>query len=67
MILKQRVVIGADSVWPLTPTRRFIEHAAQCRAIDTTDMHSEANNPAGVLIHNHHYPVGLRSNGFGTQ
>ena len=35
----------------------IVEHSAECRTIHIAGMYSEANNPAGVLIHHHHDPV----------
>jgi hypothetical protein len=58
MILKQRIVVGAKSLWLTTPTGRFIEHTAASSAIYVSRMNSKANNPARVLIHHHHDPVG---------
>ena len=67
LILKQRVIIGAEKSRPALPRGSMIQHAAEGRSIDTTGMNCEPNNPAGVLIHDDHYPVTLQSNGFTSE
>ena len=46
------------------PGCSVVEHAAECWAIHVTGVNCEANDPAGVLIHNNHHPVAFQQDGF---
>jgi len=43
--------------WPALTRSSIIEHPTQRRAVHVTSMHAKADDPAGVLIHDDHYPV----------
>ena len=40
------------------PSNCAVEHPTECETIDLSRMDAEANDPAGVLIHDHQDPVG---------
>ena len=63
MILEQWIVIGADPFWPVPPGSSVIEYTAECRSINISSMDCEPDNPAAVLIHDHHHPVAVQQPG----
>ena len=41
----------------------LVEHAAQCRAVNTSGMDTEADDPPSVLVHDHQDPVSSQYRG----
>ena len=35
----------------------LFEHAAECLTVDNASMDPKANDPTGVVVHNHEHPM----------
>ena len=55
----QRIVVGAKVLrhGPV-PSNGLIEHPAERDTVNHSGMDAEADDPAGILIHDHQDPVG---------
>ncbi len=61
----KRIMVGAEVLGhPALPSDGTFEHPAKCDTIDGSGMHAEADDAAGVLIHDDQDPVGPQCNRF---
>ena len=67
MVLKLRIVVGANPLWPTLTRSSIVEHTAERWTIDNSSMDCESNNPSGVLTHDQHDPVRRQHDGLGPK
>ena len=67
MVLKWRIVVGANTLWPTLTRSGIVEHTAERWTIDISSIDCESNNPSGVLIHDQHDPVRRQRDGLGPK
>src|SRR5450759_4149420 len=62
------IMVGAEVLGhPGLPANGAVEHAAKCDPIDGSGMDAEANDPAGILIHDDQDPVGPQGGRFAAE
>ena len=64
---EQWIVVAAEvSRSPLVDDG-LIEHPAQRRAVDMTDLDTKADDPTAELVHHHHDPMSFQQNRFASK
>src|SRR6266852_3588338 len=65
--LEARIMIGAEMSWCALTTNGGIEHAAEVGATDRTTVHTDSDEAARKLVHNHEHPVGPEHDGLASK
>ena len=63
----QRVMIGAEACRTEWSSNRMAKHAAQGTAIHDAGMNTKANDPPGVVVHDHQHPMAAEQRGLAPE
>ena len=63
----QRVMIGAEAGRTEWSSNRMAKHAAQGTTIHDAGMNTKANDPPGVVVHDHQHPMAAEQRGLAPE